>query len=138
MTRINHLAIVVDDVQSALGFWHDALGLELGKVERNEGEEVDIAFLPLSDGGEIELLAPINETSGIAKYLAKRGAGIHHLCLEVDDIAATMQRLTDHGVQLLNDTPKINEAGTKYCFIHPKSAFGVLLELYQLAAQTEA
>src|SRR3954462_1201320 len=74
MARINHLAIVVDDIQKALSFWHDALGLDLGKVERNEGEEVEIAFLPLGEG-EIELLAPINETSGVAKYLAKRGAG---------------------------------------------------------------
>src|SRR5512140_598643 len=106
MARINHLAIVVDDVPAALGLWRDALGLDLGKVQRNEGEEVDIAFLPLGEG-EIELLAPINQTSGVAKYLAKRGAGMHHICLEVDDIAATMRRLTEHGVELLNDTPKV-------------------------------
>src|SRR5207249_7291182 len=97
MARINHLAIVVDDIQQALSFWHDALGLELGKVERNEGEEVEIAFLPLGES-EVELIAPINETSGVAKYLAKRGAGMHHLCLEVDDIAATMRRLVEHGI----------------------------------------
>ncbi len=133
MTRFNHLAIVVEDVQSALGFWRDALGLDLGKVERNAGEEVDIAFLPFPDGGEIELLAPINETSGVAKYLAKRGAGMHHLCLEVEDIEAVMRRLVEHGVQLLNDVPKVNESGVKYCFVHPKSAFGVLVELYQPA-----
>src|SRR5579859_2435204 len=71
MAHINHLAIVVEDVQVVLGFWRDALGLPVGKVERNEGEEVDIAFLPLGEG-EIELLAPINETSGVAKYLAQR------------------------------------------------------------------
>jgi methylmalonyl-CoA/ethylmalonyl-CoA epimerase len=128
--KINHLAIVVDDIQAALGFWQEALGLPLGKVERNEGEEVDIAFLPLGEG-EIELLAPINQTSGVAKYLAKRGAGMHHLCLEVNNISATMQRLKDHGVELLNDTPKVNADGTQYCFIHPKSAFGVLVELYE-------
>ncbi len=133
MARINHLAIVVEDVQAALGFWRDALGLDLGKVQRNEGEEVDIAFLPLGEG-EIELLAPINQTSGVAKYLAKRGAGMHHICLEVDDIAATMRRLTDHGVELLNDTPKVNDHGVKYCFVHPKSAFGVLVELYEKSA----
>jgi len=130
MARINHLAIVVEDVQKALGFWRDALGLPVGKIERNAGEEVDIAFLPLGEG-EIELLAPINETSGVAKYLAKRGAGMHHICLEVDDVAATMQRLRDHNIELLNDAPKVNELGVKYCFIHPKSAFGVLVELYE-------
>jgi methylmalonyl-CoA/ethylmalonyl-CoA epimerase len=132
MARINHLAIVVDDIDAALGFWRDALGLPLGKTQRSDAEEVDIAFLPLGEG-EIELLAPINESSGVAKYLAKRGAGMHHICLEVDDIAATMQRLADHGVELLNDAPKVTEDGTKYCFIHPKSAFGVLVELYEMA-----
>ncbi len=132
MARINHLAIVVEDIPAALAFWHEALGLPLGKVERNAGEEVEIAFLPLGDS-EIELLAPINDTSGIAKYLAKHGAGMHHVCIEVDDVAATMQRLTAHNVELINDTPKTNPDGTKYCFIHPKSAFGVLVELYELA-----
>jgi len=132
MARINHLAIVVEDIPAALAFWHEALGLPLGKVERNAGEEVEIAFLLLGES-EIELLAPINDTSGIAKYLAKRGAGMHHVCIEVDDVAATMQRLTAHNVELINDAPKTNPDGTKYCFIHPKSAFGVLVELYELA-----
>ena len=132
MARINHLAIVVEDIPSALAFWHEALGLPLGKVEHNAGEEVEIAFLPLGDI-EIELLAPINDTSGIAKYLAKRGAGMHHVCIEVEDVAATMQRLIAHNVELINDAPKTNPDGTKYCFIHPKSAFGVLVELYELA-----
>jgi methylmalonyl-CoA/ethylmalonyl-CoA epimerase len=130
MAQINHLAIVVENIEAALGFWHEALGLPLGKVERNDGEEVDIAFLPLGEG-EIELLAPINETSGVAKYLAKRGAGMHHLCIEVDDITATMQQLVVHGIELINDVPKTNAEGRKYCFIHPKSAFGVLVELYE-------
>ncbi len=128
---INHLAIVVEDMQAALGFWRDALGLPLGELSRNLSEEVDIAFLPLEQG-EIELLAPINETSGVARYLAKRGAGMHHICLEVPDIEITMQRLRDHAVELLNDVPKIDDEGKRYCFIHPKSAFGVLVELYQL------
>jgi methylmalonyl-CoA/ethylmalonyl-CoA epimerase len=130
MARINHLAIVVENIQAALGFWRDALGLPLGQVQRNEAEEVEIAFLPLAEG-EIELLAPINDTSGVAKYLAKRGAGMHHICLEVDDIAGTMRRLAEHGIELLNETPKVNEHGVKYCFVHPKSAFGVLVELYE-------
>ncbi|HRE48219.1 MAG TPA: methylmalonyl-CoA epimerase [Aggregatilineales bacterium] len=132
MPAINHLAIVVEDIQAALTFWRDALGLPLGKMERNEGEEVDIAFLPL-DSGEIELLAPINETSGVAKYITKRGAGLHHLCLEVADLDALIVRLREHSVQMINDTPKTNEEGRRYAFIHPKSAFGVLVELYEVA-----
>src|SRR5258706_325074 len=137
MARINHLAIVVEDIQAALGFWRDALGLSVGKVERNEREEVEIAFLPLGEG-EIELLAPLNDTSGVAKYLAKRGAGMHHLCLEVDDIEATMKRLTDHDITLINDAQKTNEDGTRYCFIHPKSANGVMVELYEVARKSRA
>jgi methylmalonyl-CoA/ethylmalonyl-CoA epimerase len=132
MPRLNHLAVVVEDMPTALKFWTEALGLPLGKTERNESEEVEIAFLPLDDhSGEIELLAPTNTTNGVAKYLAKRGAGMHHLCLEVPDIEAVMQRLRAHGVELINDTPKVNEEGRRYCFIHPKSAFGVMVELYE-------
>jgi methylmalonyl-CoA/ethylmalonyl-CoA epimerase len=131
MLRLNHLAIVVEDIQQALAFWRDGLGLPLGKLERNAEEEVEIAFLPL-ESGEIELLAPTNTTSGVAKYLAKRGAGLHHVCLEVPDLTVAMQRLRDHGVELINDAPKVNAEGVRYCFIHPKSAFGVLVELYEL------
>jgi methylmalonyl-CoA/ethylmalonyl-CoA epimerase len=130
MSKIHHLAIVVKDVQAALSFWRDALGLPVGKVERNEREEVDVAFLPL-EAGEIELISPINETSGVAKSLAKRGEGFHHVCIQVDDIEATMRRLREHKVMLLNDVPRVNEEGTRYCFIHPKSASGALVELYE-------
>lgn len=129
--KINHLAVVVADMAAALGFWRDALGLPLGKLEVNAGEEVEIAFLPLGEG-EIELLAPINDSSGVAKYLAKRGAGLHHVCIEVADLEASVRRLQVHGVELINDAPKVNAEGTRYVFIHPKSAFGVLVELYEI------
>jgi methylmalonyl-CoA/ethylmalonyl-CoA epimerase len=130
MSKLHHLAIVVEDIQAALSFWRDALGLAVGKMERSEREAVDVAFLPL-ESGQIELISPINETSGVARSLAKRGAGIHHLCIQVDDIEATMRRLREHKVMLLNDVPKVNEEGTRYCFIHPKSASGALVELYE-------
>ena len=131
LNRINHVAIVVEDVDRALTLWQDALGLTLQKRERNDGEAVEIAFLPLGES-EIELIAPTTSDSGVAKYLAKRGMGMHHLCLEVDDIAAMMDQLRGKGIELINDVPKVNENGTKYCFIHPKSAFGVMIELYEL------
>jgi methylmalonyl-CoA/ethylmalonyl-CoA epimerase len=134
--RINHLAVVVEDISTALNFWHEALGLPLGAVQRNDTEEVEIAFLPLA-AGEIELLAPINETSGVARYLAKRGAGLHHICLEVDDLEAAITQLKAHGIELINDTPKINPDGTRYCFVHPRSANGVLVELYYVPESSE-
>ena len=137
MVKINHIAVVVEDVNEALNFWQKALGLELKQIEHNEGEEVDIAFLPLGDGangsaGEIELIAPFTEGSGVAKYLAKRGAGMHHLCLEVDDIDAVMQQLVANGTELINDVPRTRPDGRRYAFVHPRSTGGVLLELYEV------
>jgi len=134
--KINHIAVVVEDVNTALNFWQNALGLPLHHVEHNEGEQVDIAFLPVGDG-EIELIAPFNETSGVAKYLAKKGAGLHHLCIEVDDIAAALKQIISAGAEMINETPKTRPDGTLYAFVHPKSTGGVLLELYQMVKQTE-
>ena len=127
---MNHIGIVVEDVHEALKFWRDALGLPLAQVEHNEDEQVDIAFLPLGDS-EIELIAPFTEESGVARYLAKRGTGMHHLCLEVADIDATMQQLIAGGTELINETPRTRPDGRRYAFVHPKSTGGVLLELYE-------
>jgi methylmalonyl-CoA/ethylmalonyl-CoA epimerase len=129
--RINHLAIVVEDLDAALRFWRDALGLPLHRTEENHNEDVHIAFLPVGES-EIELLQPMSEESGIGKYLVKKGQGIHHVCVEVDDIDATIERLKAQGVMMINDTPKVREEGTRYAFIHPKSASGALVELYEL------
>lgn len=129
--KINHVAIVVPDVDEALKFWRDALGLTLNHVERNEEEAVQIAFLPTGES-EVELLAPITEDSGVAKYLSKKGAGLHHLCIEVEHIEAVLSRLVAHHIDLINDTPKLRPNGIKYAFVHPKSTGGVLLELYEL------
>ncbi len=131
INRINHVAIVVEDLDAALRFWRDALGLPLSKTEENPGENVDIAFLPLGES-EIELLQPTDPDSGIGKYLAKKGQGMHHLCVEVDDIQAVITRLVGHGVEMINEAPRVREEGTRYAFVHPKSAGGVLVELYEL------
>ncbi|MCI0709934.1 MAG: methylmalonyl-CoA epimerase [Chloroflexi bacterium] len=129
--QINHLAIVVEQLDDALKFWRDALGLELTATEENPEENVNIGFLKIGESS-IELLEPTNKESGIGKYLASKGPGMHHICLEVDDIRAAMDRLRDHNIEFINDEPKTREDGIKYCFIHPKSAFGVLVELYEL------
>lgn len=131
--RINHVAVVVPDVDASLRFWHEAFGLPLERRERNEGEAVDIAFLPLGDG-EIELIAPITGDSGVAKYLAKTGGGMHHLCIEVDDIEVALAQLKAGGAELINETPKTRPDGKRYAFVHPRSTGGVLLELYELPA----
>lgn len=132
--KINHLAVVVENLDSALGFWRDALGLELQHTEVNDEELVKIGFLTIGES-QIELLEPTTPDSGIGKYLAKRGAGMHHLCVEVEDIDRAMQHLRERHIELINEVPKTNHEGTRYCFIHPRSTGGVLVELYQLAGK---
>lgn len=129
--KINHVAIVVEDMENALSFWRDALGLELHELRDVPVEKSQVAFMPVADD-EIELVMPTTGDSGIAKYLAKRGQGMHHLCLEVDDLPGMMAQLKSKGVRLINEEPRTSVDGRKYAFIHPESACGVLVELYQL------
>ena len=129
--KINHIAILVDDLEATVQFWQDALGLEVSHTEDIPGEGAMIAFLPTGDS-EIELVRPTTGDSGLARYLDKRGPGMHHICLEVDDIAGMLARLKAKGIQLINEEPKIGSDGRKYAFVHPKSAHGVMVELYEL------
>jgi methylmalonyl-CoA/ethylmalonyl-CoA epimerase len=129
--RIDHIAIVVDDIPGALTFWQDALGLNLAHVEDVPDQESVVAFLPTGES-EIELVKPTTFTSGVAKFLQKRGAGMHHICLEVDDVEAMLAQLKEKGVQLINESPIHGTGGKKIAFIHPKSTAGVLVELYEL------
>ncbi len=129
--RINHVAIVVPDFDDSMAFWRDALGLDLSHTEAVPSQEVEVAFFPTGDS-EIELIRPTNDTSGVAKYLAKRGAGMHHIALEVTNIYAMLERLKEHGVRLINPEPVPAAGGKLAAFIHPESANGVLVELYQV------
>ena len=129
--QINHVAVVVDDMEKALGFWRDALGMELHELQDVPAEKSQVAFLPLS-GSEVELVKPTTEDSGIAKYLAKRGPGMHHICLEVDDIDEMLKQLRSKQIRLINEEPRLAADGKKYAFIHPESTAGVLVELYQI------
>ncbi len=135
--KINHVAIVVDDLDAALGFWRDALGLELTHVEEVSSQESIVAFLPTGDS-EVELVKPTTTTSGIAKYLEKRGPGIHHLCLEVRSLDAVLARLKALNIRLINETPTIGAGGARMAFIHPSAAYGVLVELYETRRGTGA
>ena len=128
--RINHLAVVVDDIEAALAFWRDALGLQLDRVQDVPEQQATIAFLP-TGGSEIELVKPTTEDSGVARFLRKRGPGMHHICLEVEDLDSTLQRLKSMGVRLINIEPVAGADGKRIAFIHPESAYGVLVELSQ-------
>lgn len=132
--KIDHVAIVVDDIEEALEFWHDILGLDLSHVEDVPDEESVVAFLPVSEG-DVELVRPTSDDSGVARYLKKRGAGLHHICFEVYDIEETLAHLRKKGVRLINEVPQIGTAGKKIAFVHPESTHGVLVELYELTAQ---
>jgi len=128
--RIDHVAIVVENMDDATAFWQDALGLKISHTENIADQESVIAFLPVG-GSEVELVKPTTETSGIARYLQKRGPGIHHVCFEVDDLQATLDRLDAQGVELINRKPTTGAGGTRVAFVHPRSANGVLVELYE-------
>ena len=128
---INHIAVIVPDLEGALNFWEGALGLKLARTESVPEEGVDVAFLPIG-GSNVELLKPTVADTGVARFLEKRGAGIHHMCFELDDIEATLAQLREHNIQLINEQPVAGHGGRKYAFVHPKSTGGVLVELYEL------
>ena len=130
--KIDHIAVVVEDIDSSLIFWEGALGIKVGKIEEVPAQKATVAFLPVGDG-KLELVQPTDPGSGVAKFLNDRGGGMHHLCLEVDDIAGMLAQLKEKGVRLINESP-LEMEGRKIAFIHPKSASGVLVELYELSS----
>lgn len=129
--RIDHVAIVVDDIDSALAFWRDGLGLQVTHVEDVPSQESIVAFLPTGNS-EVELVKPTSPESSVARFLNNRGPGIHHICFEVDDLPQFLDRLQGLGVRLINSEPVVGTAGKLIAFIHPESTDGVLVELYQL------
>ncbi|MBN1305871.1 MAG: methylmalonyl-CoA epimerase [Anaerolineales bacterium] len=129
---IHHVAVVVEDIETSLNFWRDALGLEMTGRRDVPAEAAEIAFLEVG-GSEIELVRPTSEESGLARYLAKRGPGMHHLCVEVEDILTLLEKMRDHNIRLINEEPRSGTDGRQYAFIHPESTGGVLVELYQLS-----
>ncbi len=130
ITRIDHIGIAIQNINDTLAFFRDALGMKLERVDSEEGGGTRVAFLPVGTS-DVELVEPQDTDSGLAKFLAKRGEGVHHICFEVDDIDAALARLKEHGAQLIDETPRTNAKGWRYAFIHPKSAHGVLIELYE-------
>ena len=129
--RIDHIGILVENLETTLEFWRDALGLELDHINEVPAEGASVAFFP-TGGSEIELVQPTAPDTGLTKALEKRGPGVHHICLEVDDIEGMLAQLKEKGIQLINEQPRLGADGKKYAFIHPKSGYGVLVELYEL------
>src|SRR5947209_2564236 len=130
--RIDHVAIIVRDIEQALHFYRDILGITPREIKDVPTEQVRIAFLPLGgpSGSEIELISPTTPDSSLTKFLEKRGEGLHHICLEVEDIDAALQEMRAKGVPVLDKQPRIAAEG-RAIFLHPKGTNGVLLELVE-------
>lgn len=129
MTKIDHLGIAVESIDAARAFY-EALGLHITQQETIPHEQVRVAMLPI-EGSRIELLEPTNHDSAIARFLQKRGPGLHHVALQVDDIAATLASLKARGVRIISEEIQTGAGGHLYFFVHPSSAEGVLLEICQ-------
>jgi methylmalonyl-CoA epimerase len=128
--KIDHVAIAVKSLDEALQLYDNLFGAKPTKIETLPQQGVKAALLPMADGGEIELLEPIDPQSGVAKFIESRGEGIHHICLEVDDVDEELSSLANKGVQLIDKQGRPGLAG-KVGFLHPKSTKGVLIELAQ-------
>lgn len=127
---LDHVGIAVRDIGEALAFYRDALGLEIGEPEEVASQRVRAHFVPVG-GSALELLEATAPDSPIARYIDKRGPGVHHITLRVDDIREAIARLKSRGVRLIDDEPRTGAEGALVAFIHPASAHGVLVELKQ-------
>jgi methylmalonyl-CoA/ethylmalonyl-CoA epimerase len=129
MGRIHHVALIVRSIDGALGFWRDLLGLELETVTDMADDRVRIAFLGVGES-KVELVEPTDDTTGVARFLATKGEGFHHVCFEVANLAETLLRLEIDGLELIDSAPRRGAEGP-VAFIHPRSCHGVLVELIE-------
>lgn len=138
VTAIDHVGIAVANLDSAIAWYHDSLGMILVHEEVNEEQGIREAMLAVRGApagtAQIQLMAPIDESSTIAKFLDKRGPGIQQLAVRVSDLDALVERLREQGVRLIYDAPRHGTANSRINFIHPKDAGGVLIELVEPAA----
>lgn len=134
--KIEHIGIATPKIEDALAFWRDALGLAVVHTEEVEEQGVRVAMLPVGEP-RIELLEPTHAGSPVAKFLEKRGAGVHHIAVRVGDIRASLARLKQRGARLIDEEPRVGAEGCLVAFIHPASAGGVLLELVERAPETD-
>jgi methylmalonyl-CoA/ethylmalonyl-CoA epimerase len=128
--KINHIGIATKKIDEALKFWAGSLGLEHIHTETVADQKVRVAMLPIGES-RIELLEPTSDDSPISKFLEKRGGGIHHIAVEVDDIQSSLKQLKEKGVQLIDENPRRGAEGCQVAFVHPSSTGGVLMELVE-------
>jgi methylmalonyl-CoA epimerase len=129
MGKIHHVALVVRSIDDALGLWRDMLGLDLETIMDIESDRVRIAFLGVGES-KVELVEPTDDTTGVARFLASKGEGFHHVCFEVANLSETLIRLELDGLELIDTVPRRGAEGP-VAFIHPRSCHGVLVELIE-------
>jgi methylmalonyl-CoA/ethylmalonyl-CoA epimerase len=130
--KINHIGIAVNDLEAAIPFYRDQLGMALEGTEVVEDQKVRVAFLQVGES-RIELLEPTSDDSPIAKYIAKKGEGIHHIAYEVEDVEKALAEMKEKNVRLIDETPRLGAHHSMIAFLHPKASGGVLTELCQSA-----
>jgi methylmalonyl-CoA/ethylmalonyl-CoA epimerase len=130
--KVDHIGVATPSIEEALKFWRDALGLEVKHTETVEEQGVHVAMLPAGEP-RVELLEPIGPSSPVAKFLEKRGPGIHHIAVCVSDIRAALARLKREGARLIDEEPRVGAGGCLVAFVHPSASGGVLLELVEHA-----
>jgi len=128
--KINHIGIAVADLESAIPFYRDILGMEFEGAEEVPEQKVRVGFFRIGES-RIELLEPTSDDSPVAKFLAKNGQGVHHIAYEVPDLPAALSVLRERGVRLIDEQPRQGAHGTRIAFLHPKASEGVLTELCQ-------
>ena len=127
--KVHHVALIVASIEDALGLWRDLLGLRLETIMDIPQDRVRIAFLGVGES-KVELVQPTDETTGVARFLASKGEGFHHVCFEVTNLAETLLRLEIDGLELIDSAPRRGAEGP-VAFIHPRSCHGVLVELIE-------
>lgn len=127
--RVHHVALIVRSIEASFGVWRDALGLELETVMEIPDDHVRIAFLGVGES-KIELVEPTDETTGVARFLANKGGGFHHVCFEVPNLADALLRLQIGGIELIDTAPRRGAEGP-VVFLHPRACGGVLVELIE-------
>ena len=130
--RVHHVALIVSSIEESLGLWRDALNLELEAVMDIESDHVRIAFLGVGES-KVELVEPTDDTTGVARFLANKGEGFHHVCFEVANLAEELTRLGIDGIELIDSAPRRGAEGP-VAFLHPRSCHGVLIELIEAPA----
>ncbi|MHB8910542.1 MAG: methylmalonyl-CoA epimerase [Syntrophales bacterium] len=133
--KIDHIGVAVQDIEKSVHLFRDLLGIPLEKLYESEAIKTKIAFFPLGDS-TIELIEPMNPASPAAKFIQKRGEGIHHICLGVENVEAALREFAAKGIELLDQKPRRTQDGRLIAFLNPKSTNGVLIELMEIGAES--